>query len=123
MRSPLATAFQVRNSADRKVAGVASGIQGGQTDHSMTRLIGNAAEHPDGGWPANHHIRSVPAGGSRDIPPQRQAVFHHTVLVIQKLHRLHAGLGRAQSLFFLPQRAGLVGEPAVNTSFSPVAIR
>lgn len=63
---------------DPRVVGVASGIQGGQTDHSMVRLIGNASEHPDGERSADHHIRSVLPDRSRDIPPQRQAVFDTT---------------------------------------------
>ena len=79
----------------------------------MVRLIGNAAEHPDGERPADHHIRSVLADRAGDIPPQWQPVFGHAVLVIQKLHGLYADFGRAQSLLFLAQRADLIRVDAV----------
>ena len=93
---------------DPAVAGVARGVEGGETDMAV---VGHVERRPTPRLGVVHHHDQLGlhAPDHRgEVAPQRQAVLDHAVdMTVEELDRLHADDGRAGVLLGLPQWSGL----------------
>jgi hypothetical protein len=65
------------------------------------------------------HLGPEPAERGRQVAPQRDAVFHEPVLMVEELHLADAYDGRAAALLLDPQRSRLVRRHACDTGLAP----
>ena len=87
------------------VAGIPGCVHPGQADRPMVGVVQAAPDRPRVGAAGHHQLRAAPADDGGDVPPERQAVLHHAVGIVQELDIVDPDLGGPGPFLRLPNGA------------------